>query len=109
MIRPGMSIISLRTSALMHCKRWSRGGFTSRGRVRTFQEEQNHLAAGIGTFGIGIRSRRTPARPSMTRSVQHPSLKHDTTTVVSVGASGVIDATYRLAPVYDRAEFGLTL
>jgi hypothetical protein len=81
----------------------------SRVSVLAFQEEPNHLSAGIGTFGIGVRSRRAPARPSMTRSVKHPLLKHDTTTVVSVGASGVADAACRLAPAYDRAEFGLTL
>jgi hypothetical protein len=45
----------------------------------------------------------------MTRSVKHPLLKHDTTALVSMGASGVTDATYRLAPAYDGAQLGLTL
>ena len=81
---------------------------SSRGGAWTFQEESNHLTAGIGTFGIGVPSRRAPARPSMTRSVKHPLLKHDTTTVVSVGAAGVTDAR-QTAPAYDRAQLGLTL
>src|SRR5215217_1851729 len=81
----------------------------SRGGAWTFKEEPHHLAAGIGTFGIRVRSRRTPARPSMTGSVKHPVLQHDTTAFVSVDTARVLGAACGVAAAYDGAELGSTL
>src|SRR5829696_4855384 len=78
----------------------------SRGGAWTFKEEPNHLAAGIGTFGIRVRSHRTPARPSMTGHVKHPMLQHDTTAFVSVDTARVLEAACGVAAAYDGAELG---
>ena len=63
-----------------------------------FQEEADHLAAGVRPAGLGIRSSGTPTRPCVADSVKHPMLQYRAPTLIGLNGPGVIYPARSLAP-----------
>src|SRR4051812_28959306 len=64
-------------------------GWSSVGLLWGFEEEPNHFTTGTRSVRGGIRARRTPTRPGVPRSVQHPLLDQDAPTFIGVGSASV--------------------